>query len=170
MKERIRKIMDYAQLTQQEFASRLGISPSSLSNIFTGRTSPNQKQVNAIHHVFPEININWLMFGEGNMMVCSDNSESINEAILEQDGSALKKDTVSLHSPLSLFDSDSQKNLSSNKGMLHSPSSRDNDALYGQNNYAAQSTKQVEKRVRKIKEIRVFFDDGTYESFVPTNK
>ena len=28
----------------------------------------------------------------------------------------------------------------------------------------------IDRKERKIKEIRVFFDDGTYESFVPSSK
>ena len=33
-----------------------------------------------------------------------------------------------------------------------------------------QGVKIIDKPSRKIKEIRVFFDDGTYESFVPSSK
>ena len=33
-----------------------------------------------------------------------------------------------------------------------------------------QAVKIIDKPSRKIKEIRVFFDDGTYESFVPSSK
>ncbi|HIU89329.1 MAG TPA: helix-turn-helix transcriptional regulator, partial [Candidatus Caccomonas pullistercoris] len=37
MKDRIRKIMELANLSQQEFAARLEMSPASLSSIFNGR-------------------------------------------------------------------------------------------------------------------------------------
>ncbi|MCI6725324.1 MAG: helix-turn-helix domain-containing protein, partial [Bacteroidales bacterium] len=40
MKDRIRRVMEYAHLSQQDFALRLGMSPASLSSIFTGRTNP----------------------------------------------------------------------------------------------------------------------------------
>lgn len=69
MIERIRSIMDYAKLSQQDFAARLGISPASLSSILTGRTNPTNKHVMGVHVAFPEINVNWLMFGEGEMLV-----------------------------------------------------------------------------------------------------
>ena len=45
MKERIRCIMEYVQLTQQDFAAKLNISPASLSGIFTGRTNPTNNHV-----------------------------------------------------------------------------------------------------------------------------
>ena len=66
--------MEYAHLSQQDFALRLGMSPASLSSIFTGRTNPTSNHVKAIHHAFPEININWLMFGEGEQLVASSST------------------------------------------------------------------------------------------------
>ena len=68
MKERIRSIMQSMRLSQQDFANRPGIAAASLSSIFTGRTNPTNNHVMAVHRAFPEININWLMFGEGEMM------------------------------------------------------------------------------------------------------
>ena len=67
MKERILQIMRMANMTQQEFVKAIEVSPASLSNIFNGKTNPTNNHVSAIHRRFPEIDINWLMFGEGNM-------------------------------------------------------------------------------------------------------
>lgn len=67
MKDRIRLVMERAQLSQQDFARKLEISPASLSSIFTGRTNPTNNHVSAVHRAFPDINVNWLMFGEGDM-------------------------------------------------------------------------------------------------------
>ena len=38
MKDRIRKVMESQNMTQQEFADFVHISPASLSSVFTGRT------------------------------------------------------------------------------------------------------------------------------------
>ena len=67
MKERILQIMRRENMTQQEFAKAIEVSPASLSNIFNGKTNPTNNHVSAIHRRFPDININWLMFGEGDM-------------------------------------------------------------------------------------------------------
>ena len=67
MKDRIRQLMESQHMTQQVFAQTLGISSASLSSIFTGRTNPTLKHVEAIKHRFPDINLDWLMFGEGSM-------------------------------------------------------------------------------------------------------
>ena len=58
MKERIRLIQEQLGLSQIEFANKLGISPASLSSIYTGRTNPTNNHVMAIHKAFPQINAN----------------------------------------------------------------------------------------------------------------
>jgi len=72
MQERIRQIMDHYGLSQQNFAAQLGVAPATISSIFTGRTNPTNKHVQAIHKAFPEIDTNWLMFGEGEMLLSLD--------------------------------------------------------------------------------------------------
>lgn len=171
MKERIRAVMDYAQMTQQDFASRLGISPASLSSIFTGRTNPSQKQVMAIHQAFPEINISWLMFGEGEMIVSSSSSEH-QEAVSPQPQSMVSESPVTPQVQRSLFDAEPvapAHTAAVQQPVVHS-AQRESFGSYRQTPSAIQMVKNVDKPSRKIKEIRVFFDDGTYESFVPSSK
>ena len=78
MQDRIRQIMDHYGLSQQNFAAQLGVAPATISSIFTGRTNPTNKHVQAIHKAFPEIDTNWLMFGEGEMMISLDRTSAEN--------------------------------------------------------------------------------------------
>ena len=101
MKERIYQIMQSENLTQREFAQALGISPSSLSSIFNGHTSPTNYTVQAIHKKFPSINVAWLMFGEGDMFVQTgaadaDQSGALN---LQQSRSLVRQKKSRHHSP-----------------------------------------------------------------------
>ena len=121
MKERIRTLMTNAGLTQQDFALRLEISAASLSNIFNGKTNPTNTHVCAVHKAFPNVNINWLLFGEGEMFLDEVQAGGLSESGL----------------------SEADTNL---------------------------IEKKCDKPLRKVKEIRVFYDDGTYESFIPTVK
>ena len=70
--------MDHYGLSQQNFAAQLGVAPATISSIFTGRTNPTNKHVQAIHKAFPEIDTNWLMFGEGEMMISLDRTSAEN--------------------------------------------------------------------------------------------
>ena len=68
MKDRIRELMEAQHMNQQTFSNCIGINTATLSGILTGRTQPTIKVVNAIMRKFPNININWLMFGQGGMI------------------------------------------------------------------------------------------------------
>ena len=46
-------------------------------------------------------------------------------------------------------------------------SKRRNPAQISEINMSSNNVKIIDNRPRRIKEIRVFYDDGTYESFVP---
>lgn len=54
-------------MTQQEFAENIKVAPATLSSIFTGRTAPSLKIVDAIKSRFPDISTDWLLFGRGAM-------------------------------------------------------------------------------------------------------
>src|SRR5574344_1193153 len=69
MKDRIKKLMESQHMTQQTFAQVTGISPASLSSIFTGRTKPTLNHVEAIQKKFPNINLGWLLNGSEPMFL-----------------------------------------------------------------------------------------------------
>ena len=68
MKDRIKQIMESQHMTQQAFSQFTGISSSVLSGIFTGRTKPTLKQVEAIIKKIP-VSLDWLILGKGDMYV-----------------------------------------------------------------------------------------------------
>ncbi len=67
MQNRIRQLMESQHMNQQNFAQLTGIKAATLSGIFTGRTNPTVSIISAIRKTFPNVNIDWLMWGEGNM-------------------------------------------------------------------------------------------------------
>lgn len=176
MKDRIRKVMEYAQLSQQEFAAKIEISPSSLSGVFTGRTNPTTKIVAAIHAAFPEINVGWLMFGDGEML-----SPESGNAMQPSDG-ALFASVPEAGGSENGANADSSLLPNEDKiGSVSPVSAPVSPEMVRHNveNIATAAAERailretminVDKKTRKIKEIRVFFDDGTFEAFVPASK
>ena len=69
MKDRIRQIMEDQKLNQQSFAQLIGKSTATLSNIFNDRTKPTLDIVDAIKKKFPQVNIEWLLFGTPPMYI-----------------------------------------------------------------------------------------------------
>ena len=168
--------METQGMTQQTFAQKLGLSPATISSLFTGRTNPTHKHVMAIHEAFPTININWLMFGEGAMMNDGETSEADEAELLatpsEGHSAALPSTpTVTPQTPAEAAVLFSEAEMAAPiRGTKSSPYG----AQMGRNSgamAAAQMFQNIngqEKIIRKIKEIRVFYDDGTYEAFSPS--
>lgn len=67
MRERIQMLIHRENLSQREFAGKLGRQPSNLSHILTGERHIPRGLVESIIQVFPKVNKDWLMFGEGSM-------------------------------------------------------------------------------------------------------
>lgn len=68
MVDRIKKIMEYKNLTPGEFAEQLEINRSNLTHLFTGRNQPSLPFIKKILETFPDISTEWLMMGVGNML------------------------------------------------------------------------------------------------------
>lgn len=170
IEDRIRQIMKSENFTQQEFAKVLQISPSTLSSIFNGRTRPTNNHTMAIHHAFPNLNINWLLFGEGQMYdaptVGGSSSSSADPSSMSSPS------TQASPSAPSLFPgTQDSRPVNAGTTLSNSSNSPTLDFRPLSREPLIQPQKEVVKKIdikqRKIKEIRVFFDDGTYESFSP---
>ena len=154
MKGRIQQIMSRMQMKQNEFASALGISPSSLSSILNGHTSPTNNTVQAIHRRFPEISITWLMFGEGEMMPEGRNGQDVTVATETTTGDKAGSDQPKKEQQTQLFVTDDVP-------FETTPA----NAVQTSPMVVREIVKYIDKPQRKITEILVHYDDGTFESF-----
>lgn len=159
MKERILQIMKRENMTQQDFAKAIEVSPASLSNIFNGKTNPTNNHVSAIHRRFPDINVNWLMFGEGDMYSTHSGLVGLST------GGSIDEETDATGSERTLFsDGDFHEPVEGNLLSSQSPSKVKLSENAPQP-MVREVVKYVDKPARKITEIRIFFDDGTFEVY-----
>jgi transcriptional regulator with XRE-family HTH domain len=68
MIDRIRELMDYKGLTSSQFADTVEVPRAVISHILSGRNNPSLEVVTKIVSAFPDININWVLLGEGEML------------------------------------------------------------------------------------------------------
>lgn len=68
MKERIRKLRRALDLTQQEFADKIGMKRNTIANYETGRNDPSASVISLICREF-NANEEWIRTGEGEMFV-----------------------------------------------------------------------------------------------------
>ena len=69
MKDRIAHIIRAKNLTAAEFALRLGIQPSNISHLLSGRNNPSLEFVKKLKETFPEYSLEWIIFGRGPITV-----------------------------------------------------------------------------------------------------
>jgi transcriptional regulator with XRE-family HTH domain len=77
IQERILQIMTNYGLNAGQFADKLGVQPSSISHILSGRNKPSLDFVTKLLNCFPQIDYMWLVMGKGSMFKINDESEKL---------------------------------------------------------------------------------------------
>ncbi len=65
MKDRITLLIKAKNLTAAQFADQIGVQKSSISHIISGRNNASLDFVQKILLCYPEVNMEWLLFGKG---------------------------------------------------------------------------------------------------------
>ena len=151
MKDRIKMIMESQHMTQQTFAQFIQISPATLSSIFNGRTRPTLNMVEAIKNKIPKLSTDWLMFGKEPMYLDSQTDAS---PLQEQENKETAQQFLDFDSPTTPQKDNSESHFQ--QGVQSTPKIK-----------AETVVKYVDKPQRQITEIRIFYDDQTWETFVP---
>lgn len=96
MKDRFLKIRKKAGITQEAFASRIGLTKNFVSLIETGKREPSDRTIKDICREF-DINEEWLRDGVGEMFVPLTRSESIAKfagGLMKESDDSFKKQLV----------------------------------------------------------------------------
>lgn len=163
--------MIHEGMNQSEFSNATGIATASLSSIFTGRTSPTLKHAEALHQHFPQLNMSWLLFGDGEMMLPNDGQGAESSSTdNNQPGSGIQFGGIS--SPSLSFPTDGDLSTDANHfdytNVLEANSRSSintSQVIQPQTQIPLELLKKLDIKPRRIAEIRIFFDDGTYEVF-----
>jgi transcriptional regulator with XRE-family HTH domain len=65
MKDRITLLIKAKNLTAAQFADEIGVQKSSISHILSGRNNASLDFIQKILVSYPDVNMEWLMFGKG---------------------------------------------------------------------------------------------------------
>ena len=65
MIKRINTLLKQMNLTAKQFAEEIGIQPSGMSHILSGRNNPSLEFVKKLKETFPEYSLDWIVFGKG---------------------------------------------------------------------------------------------------------
>ena len=79
--ERLKKVMDYYQLSAATFADKIGVQRSSISHLLSGRNKPSLDFVLKVLEEFKGVELYWLLNGKGTFPKHKSNhQESIPES------------------------------------------------------------------------------------------
>lgn len=98
MNERLKKLRKTLDLTQQEFADRIGIKRNSLANYETGRNTPIDAILISICREW-NVNEEWLRTGNGEMFIELTRDEQIENFVgdtLKSEDDSFKKKFISM--------------------------------------------------------------------------
>lgn len=175
--------MDYTGLNNSQFADRIGIPRPSFSQIITGRNKKVSDLILAcIHQAFPQLNMMWLIFGEGDMLSDFDNTNTA--TIPNIDSSNYENNEEDLRISLldeGKYDTDNGQLL--NQYTIESKNGEEITPIFKESTIQIPDSNQVitelsskidtmiesqkNQTARKVVRVTVFYDDNSYESFIP---
>lgn len=149
IKDRFKMIMDREKLTAGAFAESIGVAQATISHILGPRNKyPSTEVILRLHQRYNDINLEWLLTGDGEM-------------------SNLPNSSIESGFDYPLF-AENPLNPSEESASVENRKEIASESL---SNTPKEIVKQEiiykERPPRKITEIRIFFDDNTYETFKP---
>ena len=170
MVERLKLYIEKRGLLPSQFADALGMPRSSFSQLMNGRNkSISDATIGKIHTAFPELSIQWLLFGEGEMETTTTTQKLAQQPLQQQPSSPIT-DHFQQQAQLSFFDENAifptdvqEESKYEQEIEVEQPAIPVVDTPQ---RYKIPVEQPVQKQ-RKITKIMVFYDDNTFESFKP---
>jgi len=137
--ERFKEIMEKLEMDATTLSKKIGVEPSSISHILSGRNKPSFNFLSKLAETFPQLNINWLVTGKGEMLI----DKNIN--YVKQKGESSENQLGGLFSEN--IDTQVQNNPNEN----NKPTTTLSD-------------QSVQQKV-SIDKVIIFYTDGTFEYY-----
>lgn len=174
--ERFTKILQYSGFSSSEFADEIDVQRSSISHILSGRNKPSLEFIVKIKNRFPEINWDWIILGNGEMLKNETSSTSENNS------------TENIESPdlFTLIDEDYKNEIFVQENIQKEiqresdksfPSPRKENLSDSQRLEVQENISEIQNAVNqniiekssesKIKRIVFFYENGKFETFEP---
>lgn len=183
---RIKEYMEYTQLTSSQFADRAGIPRPTLSQLLNGRNKSNEgaKKISSdiirkLHDAFPDLNVMWLLFGDGDMESGSniEISEPQNEAL--NDTKIFQNSEIENIQRHIFFDDEFQDLGAEKSDNANSASENEKSGVTGTTHAISAAASISERRngdpvafrsdkTKKVQSIMVFYSDNSFEIFKPS--
>lgn len=176
---RLKLFIDTNGLTSSQFADMCGIARPTVSQILSGRNQKiSDKLITQIHQAFPDLSIVWLMFGEGPVKN-SGSDVRLGQITYAIDPGQSADDIVQVDTP----EIKSENSVYADNSTTRLPDSTLRGLNIAENNPKPTKNQlfesdmrildlqrqidQMKQNPRKVIQITIYYDDSTFETFVP---
>lgn len=173
-RERIELLMKCYNLSSSQFADKTGIQRASVSHILSGRNKPSLEVMLKIYESFPGLDMKWLMTGVGEEPTADVSVVKESAPVQQSSGlfGGFEKETENdSHLPFVNTVVSEPVMPVVRKPRIQAEQQRVPDTAVSQPDKRRATQPRVAAQTsvsqRKIKEVRVFYTDGTYEVLVP---
>lgn len=152
--KRLEILLDFYSLSASVFADKMGVQRSGLSHLMSGRNKPSLDFVMKIVENFPEVDLYWLLNGEG----AFPKNETLPHAVAESTNSPAPEKNDGI--PLDLFSTDD------------APIIKEKEQHIPQDLFSSVKNKPdtiITNKLKEIDRIVIFYTDGTFKNYNPEN-
>lgn len=75
MNKRLQQFLSAENISQSQFADKIGVTKASVSHILSGRNKPGFEFIESMADCYPNLNLDWLIGGKGRMYKNSDHDQ-----------------------------------------------------------------------------------------------
>ena len=144
MNTRLKQFIAAENITQAQLADNLNVVRASVSHILAGRNKPGYDFICGLMSHYPNLNIEWLMFGKGKMYKTQEQQTIFDTNLQENE----EKDEIS---------------LLTEQAPAPQPVPQQQPGVTLNDIKTLVNTMQKPVNQRKLVKITAFFDDGTFQ-------
>lgn len=143
LRDRILNFLKNENKTSAQFAEEIGVQPSGISHILSGRNNPSLDFIIKMLEKYPYLSSEWLLFGRGPMYKDQYEGSLFNELITDRD------------------------NMSKNRGNQKESNEQEMQLFDNHINTNIPDKNEKETSLKSISRIIWFYDNNTFEEFLP---
>lgn len=144
MNARLKQFIAAENITQAQFADSINVVRASVSHILAGRNKPGYEFISGLMRRYPNLNMEWLMFGKGKMY-----KDSVGQDVIQETDSLFSDFIEPDFTPV-------------NEIPVQSPATTPSESSLNEIKTLIAASQQPANQ-RKLIKITAFFDDGTFQ-------
>ena len=165
MNQRLQQFLNAENLSQSQFADEINVARASVSHILANRNKPGFDFIESMAKAFPALNLEWLITGKGRMYKSQEGMQPVYPAkmqdqMVDNQGDSLFD--IPVETPLSTQLNERQPQTDLMDRAVQKDQVIDSNTL--------DKVSQIVVNKKEITKIVVYYNDSTYQEFVPSRQ